>query len=390
MDETHREDALHELERDLRKGESQSLDFKEEFPEQARDLAQVIASFATSNLGTIYIGVDDHAKVVGVKGIVDDQDTKGKDECQKRIQGITQGIDPPVRVEVDFIEKDTKIVVRIRVPKGAKAVYFVEGRPYLRDLASSRLARSSEVEDIYRNFTLAGPSPKKIDEIQSYISALLSVSSDIELVLTSYRDNLINPDQIQMMYDIHVYAEMLYGLSQVKPPKELGIEQPLVTLSRCLDGLAAHGFTMGMQRVEEFGTMAKQCLDVMAQVNAVLRNRAKVGPLDVYSGRVRRSLISLQNDWKSRERRFEIGDVELLKEAFRRNAFAIYRLSACPEAIALGIRDELAELGRSLRELSSTEKYFGYWQNREAMRKKIEQKFSQCEPLISNIMSKVS
>jgi hypothetical protein len=390
MHVTHQEDPLHELERDLKKGESQSLEFKEEFPEQARDLAQVIASFATSNPGTIYIGVDDNAQVVGVEGIANLLDTKGKDDCQKRIQGITQSIDPPVRVGVDFVEKDSKIVARIRVPKGDKAVYYVEGRPYLRDLTSSRLARSSEVEGFYSEFLLARPRPQKIDEIQSYISALLSVSSDIELVLTSYRDNLINPDQIQMMYDIHVYAEMLYGLGQVTPAKELGIEQQLVTLSRCLDGLAGHRFTMGMQSVDEFGNKAKQCLNGVTQVKNVIEARAKVGPLDVYSKRLRQSLTRLQNDWKSRERRFEVGNVELLKEAFRRNAFAIYRLSACPEAIELGIRDKLAELGRNLRELSSTEKYFGYWQDLETMRRKIEDKFSQCEPLISSIMNKVS
>ena len=193
-----------------------------------------------------------------------------------------------------------------------------------------------------------------------------------------------------MMHDVHVYAELLYLLGEAKPASELGIEQQVVTLSRCLDRLAGHRFTIGMQSVDEFGNMAKQCLDVMAQVNVVLHARVKVGPLDVYSSKVKRSLTSLQLDWKGRERRFEIGDVELLKEAFRWHAFAIYRLSACPEAIRLVIKDELAQLGRNLRELSSREKYLGYWQNLETMRRRIEDKFSQSEPLISSIMNKVS
>jgi predicted HTH transcriptional regulator len=90
MSMTYREDPLVELERDLKEGESQRLEFKERFPEQARDLAEVIASFATSNAGTVYLGIDDHARVVGVEAISGLQDTRGKDAYNKRIQGTTQ------------------------------------------------------------------------------------------------------------------------------------------------------------------------------------------------------------------------------------------------------------------------------------------------------------
>jgi hypothetical protein len=378
---------VEELEADLARWETQSLEFMEGF-QDTTELAKEIGAFATTNAGRIYIGVDDDGKVVGIAEIASLEDKKSRDEYLKRIQGITQGIDPPVRVEVDFVEKDARIVVRIDVPKGSRRVYYVKGRPYLRDLTASRVARSSEVEELYSKSFAASPPVRRVDETQSYIYALLNVGSDIELVLSSYRDNLINPDQSQMLYDIHVYAEIIFGLSQVKPAKDLKIEQGLVGLSHCLDELAAYRFTMGTQSVDAFGDRTKRCLSLLTEVKSILYANAKMGPLDAYARRLRQSLVSLQNTWKGRERRFEIGDVELLKEAFRQHAFAIYRLAGHPEATRLGVADELSKLGRNLRELQSTEKYFAHWHGDQMIRR-IEEKFSQCEPLIERVMQKI-
>ena len=44
-------------------GESQNLEFKEEMPNQISDLAKEIAAFATSNTGTILLGVEDNGTV---------------------------------------------------------------------------------------------------------------------------------------------------------------------------------------------------------------------------------------------------------------------------------------------------------------------------------------
>jgi len=66
----------------------------------------------------------------------------------------------------------------------------------------------------------------------------------------------------------------------------------------------------------------------------------------------------------------------------------MYRLSFRPEALELSVGDDLAELGRNLRELASTEKYFGYWWG-NTMLQRLEGKFAQCEAIISRIVQKI-
>jgi hypothetical protein len=389
LGETHRIDSLTVLDRDIKNGEGQELEFKERFPEQARDLAESIASFATSNPGTIYIGVDDRGNIIGITEVSSINDAKAKDDYQLRIQGTTQNIDPPVRVKVEFLEKDSKIIARVDVPKGSEPVYYVEGRAFLRDLASSRRAKSSEVKELYqKHFALMRPVAK-IDEITSYVAALTDIASDAELTLRSYKARLVNPDLTQMLYEIHVQAELLYGLSLVKPAEQLRIKEILPNISECLDGLAAHQFSIDVQSVIEFGKRASICLDRLSQLKAVLSPSMKIASLDTFADRLKHNLASLQNDWISRERRFKVGNVGILKEAFRSHAIAIHRLSARPEADKLDVKAELAELSLNLLELSSTEKYFGYWWRDEALHR-LEQKYAESEILIASVMKKIS
>lgn len=49
-------------------GENQEVQFKEAVPKQANDLAKSMASFATCNAETIYLGIDDKGQVVAYVG----------------------------------------------------------------------------------------------------------------------------------------------------------------------------------------------------------------------------------------------------------------------------------------------------------------------------------
>jgi hypothetical protein len=381
------EQARRDLEYDIVRWEGQSLDFTEEITEP-RELAKSIASFATSNAGRIYIGVDDDDCVIGASGISGLNDIKGKDDYQKRIQGITQGIDPPVRVQVSFVEKDSKVVVRIDVPKGPEPVYYVEGRPYLRDLTSSRLARSSEVKDLYaKGLPLSPPAPR-VDELRSYSLALLNIASDIDLILTTYRNSLIDPDLTQMLYDVSRYAEIVFEMSKVKPASELRIESVLTKLSGCLSHLAGHQFYLGTKSIDEFGDKATVCLKTLYEVRDKLESVLQVQSIPEYSRRLASSLDGLRKDWDARVVCFETGKIELLKEALRRSAFIFYRFAYYPEAAKLMISKELSSLGIALRELSSTKEYFGMWM-RDGMLRRIEAKYAECEELMTLISQKL-
>ena len=63
--------ADQELSKDLpvirSRGENQDIEYMEKFPENARELAKEIAAFATSNTGTILIGVSDSGDLVGLE-----------------------------------------------------------------------------------------------------------------------------------------------------------------------------------------------------------------------------------------------------------------------------------------------------------------------------------
>jgi hypothetical protein len=142
------ERLIEDFERDLKTGESQEIEFVADFTESARDVAKEIAAFATSNSGRIYLGVNDYGELVGVSGVKNLEDIAGKDECQKRAQGISRIVKPAIRVKVAFLKRRDKIIVRISVPKGSEPVYYCHGVPYLRDLTSSRPATPSEVKEL--------------------------------------------------------------------------------------------------------------------------------------------------------------------------------------------------------------------------------------------------
>jgi Putative DNA-binding domain len=66
-------------------GERQDLEYKERFPAQARDLAKEIAAFATSNSGTILLGVAKSGEIVG---LADCETASGRESLLDRIAGI--------------------------------------------------------------------------------------------------------------------------------------------------------------------------------------------------------------------------------------------------------------------------------------------------------------
>lgn len=112
-------------------------------------LQRAIAAFANSNSGTIFLGVNNKAEVVGI-----DCDTaQKKDEELQRIRNITtQAIKPAISAHVDFIVHQGKTVVRIFVPRGEQPLYFLDHEIYVREQTSSMNATPEQVERILTRF----------------------------------------------------------------------------------------------------------------------------------------------------------------------------------------------------------------------------------------------
>lgn len=87
-----------------------------------RKLAENSASFATSNQETIYLGIKKSGDIVGLEDL---ETPQARDHLQMRILGIIATIEPQIRVDIDFIKKDLKDIVRITVPKGSEPVFML-------------------------------------------------------------------------------------------------------------------------------------------------------------------------------------------------------------------------------------------------------------------------
>ncbi|HVJ33166.1 MAG TPA: ATP-binding protein [Terriglobia bacterium] len=132
----------------IRQGEGQRIEFKESFPVQAWNLAKEIAAFATSNDGTIVIGVSDDGEIRGLP--------KGTDKANlvSRIEGLCkETIDPPITPHIEFVIVDKVEILCITVKKGPSPIYLANGIPYLRHITASTRARASEIVDLVRRST---------------------------------------------------------------------------------------------------------------------------------------------------------------------------------------------------------------------------------------------
>ena len=222
-------------------------------------------------------------------------------------------------------------------------------------------------------------------EIQTYTIALLGLISDVELTLTRCKDTMIEPDFSQMLNTVAGYGEFLLRMSQAKPAEQLGIAEETSKLSQCITNLVRYPMTINAAiRFEE---EAQSCLGMLMKVKGVLDKTAKVESRETFLLKVKKALGLLKKDWEIRARRFQTGQVQLLKQEILRHAFAIYRFAAYPEAVELDLKDLLIALGQKLHELSSAEKYFADYL-RVGMLERIEGKFSECELLIDEIMKK--
>jgi acid stress-induced BolA-like protein IbaG/YrbA len=135
------------LEDALRNGESQSVEFKEGHADVP--LQRAIAAFANTNSGTVFLGVNNRAEVVGI----DCNTAQKKDEELLRIRNITtQAIKPAISVHVDFIVYQGKTVARIFIPRGEQPLYFLNHEIYVREQTTSMKATPEQVERIVAQF----------------------------------------------------------------------------------------------------------------------------------------------------------------------------------------------------------------------------------------------
>jgi schlafen family protein len=128
------------LEEALQKGEGQSIEFKSSIHDE--DLAKLVAAFANSDSGNIFVGVADNGGVTGLP-----QETlQQRDALLRRIQqAIKRMVQPPVVPTATFIPHNGRIVLRLFVPRGGHPPYVVQGTVWIRRLAEVVAADREEI-----------------------------------------------------------------------------------------------------------------------------------------------------------------------------------------------------------------------------------------------------
>lgn len=342
------------------RGEGQDSEFMASFPNQATDLGKEIAAFATSNAGTILLGVQDDGVVIGLNNA---KSTGERDALMRRVEGITTGqVQPSITPLLEFCEYEEKTVMILDVPKGSEPVYYCQGRPYLRHLSSSRPAAPHEARDLVVKWAegLRGAAIARTEDPQKQFTlAVLSELTNGLMWLEDVEDPDEVPDLRQMQAQLGEIARALAGLSASDEATRLGIAEKLKEIAASLQRMASHRFAIdGSRSFESFRQAATETLRKISMIVDELTQSSVVDD-------------SYRSDWKSAVRR-RTGELELLashldevintrggtdsiKGSLSDLGFAFYQLGVEADLVKYPkhISDLLRGVGRKLRRLGN-------------------------------------
>ncbi len=130
-----------DVEQIIMRGEGSDVEFKQEFPRNWEEFAETVVAFANSRGGTIFLGVDDHSDIVGIK------DQKTEDVVQ---DSLGSQVDPSIEVQITKHEVRKQPILAIQVKEGQNKPYIVRNRgPYVRAGKTDRIATRIELDEMY-------------------------------------------------------------------------------------------------------------------------------------------------------------------------------------------------------------------------------------------------
>lgn len=287
-------------------GESQTVEFKRELPAQKRDLAKEIAAFASTEGGTILLGVDDDGTVVGVQGA---QAASVRDDLMARVVGICQQVEPPFLPRLIWASSGDRAVLCIQVDKGEEPPYYVDGRPFIRHANVSRPANPGEVKAF-----LSTPPVKKpeVNPVLSDLAMLLATVlrwCDIDAEMRS-----LKPWVDEWTYVAEVTSARLREISVSDWAIGNHHDESLETLAEKLDEVAGFLHTLGSGAGFE-----EVCADVRSCADELMNGSVRpVGVDEDSQKQVRDKVISYSRQvssmWSRAEKDVFDGRVEKAQE----------------------------------------------------------------------------
>lgn len=133
----------HSLKEMIAMGETKHVEFKSKL-DNPEPFVSSIVSFANSEGGRIFVGVNDYGKIVGIK--------EPAAIKEKIIDWIAQQCDPRIDVEIHY-SKDLNIII-VNVPIGGQRPYCMKsGGCFIRHNGTDRQATRSELEQLFKKET---------------------------------------------------------------------------------------------------------------------------------------------------------------------------------------------------------------------------------------------
>lgn len=257
------EQLSHDLPELRARGEGQEIEFKQEFPQQVSDLAKEIAAFATSNTGTLLIGVKDNGDLIGLKGCEGADGVQERDRLLRRLEGICIGfLKPAVTPRIAWAIESGQVVLVVTVPKGSEPLYYSQGKPYLRHLTTSRPAEPHEVVELVKQHLASRIEPEDAEESEesAFYSELGSVLNRVLLwAFTPIRERSVNPWLEEWMADYSLAASDLMRMSARDVAIRLGIAERLREVADVLTEVSTFRLTLGCgAALEEVASRAKR------------------------------------------------------------------------------------------------------------------------------------
>lgn len=354
------------------RGEGQHLEFMVSYPSNGNELSKEIAAFASSNSGTILIGVADDGALAGLEDIDTPQ---GRDRLSQRIEGVCSGnVRPAITPVVKFAREADSVVLAIEVPRGSQPIYYNRNTPYVRHLSRSRPADPHEVIERITEWLARSPlAQRATDESGSqFLSSLAGTLIEVLIYGTEFEERSVNPWLDLVRTQLGGAGEELRHLAAEDGAVKRGLPDRLRSIADKLEAAASHRLVMGG---ESWKTLAGYIDDAVKEATALKAEHIDTVPLSAESQNeikdlVRRSGRELSDLGGRAEAMANDGRVEELQEATSEIGRSLliashYQLSEQDAAFTAEIR----EVGRALH-LLETERL--YMDGGQSMRRIVE------------------
>ena len=263
------------------RGEGQHLEFMLSYPQNGHELSREIAAFASSNPGTILMGLADDGSLVGLEGVDTPEE---RDRLCRRIEGVCIGnVRPAITPIVRFGEEGNSVVLAIEVPRGGQPIYYSKHTPYVRHLSQSRPAEPHEVIERVREW-LASKSlvPSGEDSASRFFSSLASTLVEVLIYGSELEERATNPWLDQVRIYLGNAGEELRRLAIEETAVDEGIDDRLRSIADKLDSAASHPLLIGngawnsldgyvADAVREAEMLKAECIDI-ATLSTEARN----------------------------------------------------------------------------------------------------------------------